>query len=272
MLIVIYTLQTVYFHNVCLCRLKSKEACKYIYTDGHSGLKVAKQNTGAPLTEYNLDKSDVYCYLGNGKHKCTSLFHPFFPIYSSFSQTGALEGQMFKKTGSLVSLSEQQLVDCSKSYGNNGCNGGLMSYAFNYVMNNGGLDTEASYPYEGQDSVCRFNQYSVGATCSGYTFISSGSEEELKEVVGTVGPVSVAVDAEVSFQLYQSGIYDESDCSSTQLNHGVLAVGYGSQNGKDYWLVKNSWSTSWGEAGYIRMSRNKNNQCGIATFALYPEV
>uniref|UniRef100_A0A3B1J8C9 Cathepsin L.1 n=1 Tax=Astyanax mexicanus TaxID=7994 RepID=A0A3B1J8C9_ASTMX len=190
----------------------------------------------------------------------------------AFSSTGALEGQMFKKTGSLVSLSEQQLVDCSESYGNNGCNGGLMSYAFNYVMNNGGLDTEASYPYEGQDSVCRFNQYSVGATCSGYTFISSGSEEELKEVVGTVGPVSVAVDAEVSFQLYQSGIYDESDCSSTQLNHGVLAVGYGSQNGKDYWLVKNSWSTSWGEAGYIRMSRNKNNQCGIATFALYPEV
>ncbi|KAK2554731.1 Cathepsin L [Acropora cervicornis] len=160
----------------------------------------------------------------------------------AFSTTGSLEGQHFKKTGKLVSLSEQNLVDCSASYGNHGCQGGLMDNAFRYIKANDGIDTEASYPY------------------AGYVDISSGDENALESATATVGPISVAIDA------------SHMSCSSTQLDHGVLVVGYGTYEGNDYWLVKNSWGTSWGMEGYIMMSRNRNNQCGIATSASYPLV
>jgi len=191
----------------------------------------------------------------------------------AFSTTGSLEGQHFKKTGKLVSLSEQNLVDCSSKYGNMGCNGGLMDQAFQYIKENGGIDTESSYPYKAVKGKCKFTKANVGATVTGYVDVQEGSESKLKEAVGTVGPVSVAIDAShFSFQFYSSGVYDESACSSEQLDHGVLVVGYGTYQGKDYWLVKNSWGTSWGLDGYIRMSRNKNNQCGIASAASYPLV
>lgn len=191
----------------------------------------------------------------------------------AFSATGSLEGQNFRKTGKLVSLSEQQLVDCSGDYGNMGCGGGLMDNAFRYIQANGGIDTEDSYPYEAEDGDCRFNPATIGATCTGYVDVKEGDEDALQEAVATVGPVSVGIDAgHMSFQLYESGVYDEPDCSSTELDHGVLAVGYGTDGGKDYWLVKNSWGLSWGSKGYIMMSRNKDNQCGIATAASYPLV
>jgi cathepsin L len=191
----------------------------------------------------------------------------------AFSATGSLEGQHFAKTGKLVSLSEQNLVDCSGSYGNMGCNGGLMDQAFQYIKANGGIDTEASYPYTAADGNCHFKQNAVGATCTGYVDVASGDESALQKAVATVGPVSVAIDASnYSFQLYKDGVYDEASCSSTMLDHGVLAVGYGTDSGTDYWLVKNSWGTSWGQKGYIQMSRNKNNQCGIATQSSYPTV
>jgi len=191
----------------------------------------------------------------------------------AFSTTGSLEGQHSKKTGKLVSLSEQQLVDCSGKFGNYGCMGGLMDNAFRYIKANGGIDTEASYPYEARDGHCRFKPADIGATVAGYTDIPEGDEAALTQAIATVGPISVAIDAShFSFQLYHTGVYYEKRCSSTRLDHGVLAVGYGTEDGQDFYWVKNSWGVSWGQKGYIKMARGRQNNCGIATQASYPLV
>jgi len=190
----------------------------------------------------------------------------------SFSATGSMEGAKFIKEGSLVSLSEQNLIDCSTAQGNDGCQGGLMDSAFDYVIANKGIDTEASYPYttSGPNS-CKFKPANIGDTISSYKDVMRGSESDLQTAV-TQQPVSVAIDASHnSFQLYSSGIYYEPACSTSSLDHGVLAVGYGTDSaGKDYWVVKNSWGKNWGMSGYLQMSKNRSNNCGIATMASYP--
>jgi len=191
----------------------------------------------------------------------------------SFSATGSLEGQHFAQTGELISLSEQQLVDCSVAYGNYGCQAGLMDNAFAYIIDIGGIDTEESYEYIGFAGPCRFNSTNIGANCTGFVDLPCGDETTLKETVGTIGPVSVAVDSsQISFQFYTSGVYYEPYCSSNMLNHGMLVVGYGSEDESDYWIVKNSWGKSWGDEGYIKMARNQGNNCGIASVASYPTV
>ncbi|CAF1457313.1 unnamed protein product [Rotaria sordida] len=191
----------------------------------------------------------------------------------AFSATGALEGQHFAKTKKLISLSEQNLVDCSDFVGNMGCFGGLMDNAFQYVKINEGIDTEHSYPYEGFDHLCRFENTDIGATDTGYVDITPQNEDDLQLAIATIGPISVAIDAShESFQFYTSGVYNESACSSTKLDHGVLVVGYDTTSSGDYYIIKNSWGTSWGMEGYIWMSRNMQNQCGIATMASYPLI
>jgi len=189
----------------------------------------------------------------------------------AFSATGSMEGQHALKTGKLVSLSESQIVDCDAKEA--GCGGGWMDGAFTYVITNHGIEFEKDYPYVPLGEPCTYNKTEKGATFSSYHDVKGG-ETGLMEAVATVGPISVAIDAsQPDFQLYQSGVYYNADCSKTVLDHAVLVVGYGTTvNGTDYWLVKNSWGETWGNKGYIWMARNRNNMCGIATQPSYPIV
>lgn len=194
----------------------------------------------------------------------------------AFSTTGALEGQLFRKTGELYSLSEQQLVDCAGAFGNYGCDGGIQDYAFMYTMSVKGLQSEKSYPYKGVDGNCRFNPAKAVAGATGYLDIETGNEDMVTMALALNGPLSIAIDASRrTFQFYDSGVYNDVKCKNGEydLDHAVLMVGYGtSDDGTPYYLVKNSWGPDWGEGGYIKMTRNGKNQCGVATEASVPLV
>lgn len=195
----------------------------------------------------------------------------------TFSATGAVEGAWAVSTGQLVDLSEEQLVECATgiSYGSHGCNGGQMEGAFKYVVEHGQC-TNAAYPYSsgnGQSGSCK--------SCSSVAHISYCSDVKPNDQVSLkaatfIGPVAVALSADtVYFQSYSSGVLTSKSCY-TQLNHGVLVVGYGEENGNKYWLVKNSWGDSWGDKGYIKILRSESTNdpgiCGIAMQPSFPTV
>ncbi|KAL5847347.1 hypothetical protein ACOSQ3_010871 [Xanthoceras sorbifolium] len=190
----------------------------------------------------------------------------------AFSTIAAVEGINKIVTGDLISLSEQELVDCDTSY-NEGCNGGLMDYAFEFIINNGGIDSDEDYPYTAMDGRCdTYRKNAKVVSIDDYEDVPVNDEKALQKAVANQ-PVSVAIEGGGrAFQFYESGVF--TGTCGTALDHGVAAVGYGTENGVDYWLVRNSWGNSWGESGYIKMERNLvgtgTGKCGIAMEASYP--
>lgn len=194
----------------------------------------------------------------------------------AFSAVGGMEGAHALKTGNLVSLSEQELVDCVLGGADTCSTGGFQQQGYDYVINAGGEESETDYPYTATSgNGCKFDKSKVVAKFSSYMNVTHGNETALQAAIVSRPTVPVAIDASSFwFQLYSGGVYNDASCHNKvdQLDHGVLVVGYGTSNNDDYWLVKNSWGATWGQQGYIWMSRNKDNQCGIATDASFPLV
>ncbi|KAH0453777.1 hypothetical protein IEQ34_018101 [Dendrobium chrysotoxum] len=182
----------------------------------------------------------------------------------AFSATGAIEAAYTQLTGKAISLSEQQLIDCSLKYNNFGCAGGYPSQAFQYIKDNGGIEAEKTYPYLAADGKCRFKKENVRV---------KGDEDELKHAVGNVRPVTVGMEVVPDFRFYKKGVFSSDTCSSSpdDLNHAVLVIGYGVEEGIPYWLIKNSWGKRWGDNGFFKIELGKN-MCGVATCATYPNV
>jgi cathepsin L len=189
----------------------------------------------------------------------------------AFSAVGALEGLHSVKKGQLHNLSEQELVDCSGSYGNMGCNGGLMDYAFKYVIDNKGLASQQDYPYKGVDQSCKTGK-ARNAPITGFTDVTVNSAAALKAAIAQQ-PVSVAIEADTfTFQAYTSGVINDDSCG-TQLDHGVVAVGYDDAANPPYYLVRNSWGTSWGDKGHVMIGiQDGEGICGIQMAASYPTL
>ena len=195
----------------------------------------------------------------------------------TFSATGAIEGAWAISKGQLIDLSEEQLVECAGlKYGSMGCNGGQMDGAFKYVIEHGQCAL-SSYPYTsgtGSSGSCK-------TSCSSVAHLSKCSDVKPNDQISLKGavaqqPVSIAIEADTKyFQSYSSGILTSTSCG-TNLDHGVLIVGYGEENGIKYWLVKNSWSTTWGDKGYVKIARSDSTNdpgiCGIAMQPSFPSV
>jgi KDEL-tailed cysteine endopeptidase len=190
----------------------------------------------------------------------------------AFSATGALESAWFIKHQSLISLSEQQLIDCSSSFGNSGCSGGYVSSAFDFVYTNGGIGTEADYPYTGTVGTC--SATASAASLSGYKYVTANSSTALKTAVAQQ-PVAVMVDADPAvWPLYTGGTVTYSSCGNS-VDHYVLVVGYDLTASPQYFNIKNSWGTSWGNSGYIQLAYQATagpGTCGMYMYPIYPVV
>lgn len=240
----------------------------YLGKPEKSGAKVlaAESVANAPASLDWRDKGAVTAVKDQGS--CGSCW--------AFSATGSAEGAWYIAKNKLVSLSEQQLMDCSKAEGNMSCNGGLMDHAFDWIIKNKGICSEEDYPYTAKDSkTCNTNCSSV-ASVSSYANVAFDKKNPTDDTALMAaiqkGPVSVAIQASSSvFQMYTGGVITSDKCG-TRLDHGVLLVGYGTDDKLgDYYVVKNSWGQKWGEQGYVRLARGMN-QCGINQDATLPIV
>jgi C1A family cysteine protease len=234
----------------------------------YTGFRANSERTEEYLPETNQDEVDWVKKGGvvnpmKNQANCGSCW--------AFSAVSAVESVVAIKTQKLLDLAEQQLVDCGIETGNHGCSGGWMDYAFKYIQNRGIMATK-DYPYTARDGKCQYDATKVAARITGFTDVPASNCAQLLTAIAK-NPTSVAVAANAMMS-YKSGVFDNPNCG-TGLNHGITAEGYGKDaaSGKDFYLVRNSWGTSWGEAGYIRMSRSVQTStgiCGICMVASYP--
>nr|UHM21919.1 cathepsin L14 [Zabrotes subfasciatus] len=186
----------------------------------------------------------------------------------AFSIANAIQGQIFKQTERLIPLSEQQIVDCSISYGNFGCAGGSLRNTLRYLERTGGLMTYDDYPYAFKQQRCHFDRRRAIVNITSWAVLPARDERALEAAVAKIGPIAASINASPhTFQLYHKGIYDDLSCTSNHVNHAMLIVGYT----KNAWILKNWWGKHWGENGYMRLRRNVN-RCGIANYAAYALV
>ncbi|XP_072418128.1 procathepsin L-like [Chiloscyllium punctatum] len=187
----------------------------------------------------------------------------------AFSATGAIEGQWAKRHGNLVSLSEQNLIDCGPTPG---CYGYSAPGAFEIVIQFGGINSAETYPYIGKHGdYCRFESDKIAAKITDYNWVWGG-EAALEQAVREIGPMTAVINASLkSFQHYKGGVYYDENCNG-YVTAEVLVVGFGIEDGMKYWLVKNSWGTDWGDDGYIKIAKDRGNHCEIASFVRYPIV
>ncbi|XP_009352795.2 zingipain-2-like [Pyrus x bretschneideri] len=235
-------------------------------------------STAASFTYENLSLADVPQSIDWRENGAVSpvKFQGSCGCCWAFSAVAAVEGITQIKTGKLISLSEQQLVDCDTD--NNGCQGGWMGNAFAYIQRNGGIASEENYPYQSSDGsagTCDMNKANeAAAQITSYAEVHPNSETDLLKAV-SMQPVSVAINTSPAFQYYKGGVFTGDDCG-TELNHAVTIIGYGTaEDGTPYWLIKNSWSDTWGENGYMKILRNADapgGVCGLAIKPCYPTM
>ncbi|EAY06235.1 Clan CA, family C1, cathepsin L-like cysteine peptidase [Trichomonas vaginalis G3] len=237
---------------------------------GYKQMKQKEEVEFAPLKNFNAPDSFDWREKGvvnaiKDQGQCGSCW--------AFSSIQAQESQWaIHHPGELYDLAEQQLVDCVHDCF--GCNGGNVGWAYTWVklFEHGMFMLQKDYPYTAKDGKCAFDK-SKGITKITTHKKASHDEEALKTSVAENGPHAIAIDAgHDSFMMYESGVYEDASCSSSTLDHAVGLVGYGVDGDKDFWLVRNSWSTTWGEQGYVRIRRNYHNMCGVASEPMFPVV
>ncbi|CAG2173261.1 unnamed protein product [Oppiella nova] len=229
-------------------------------TDVHNLTQYVRNTNSKKIIPPNQDWTSKESRIKN-QGSCGSCF--------AFASVDTIESHYTINTGNKIELSPQNIVDCL--YRSDVCQtGGSLAEAYNLVKKNGGIMAESDYPYEGEYGTCSYKPYLSKVTVSGYEGLDNGDEVALKEMVSK-GPVALGIDASLkSFKLYSSGVYVDNTCHNP-MNHGVVAAGYGvTSDGQEYWLIKNSWDKTWGEAGYMKMARNNDNQCGIGLHCLTP--